>query len=101
MKVNGYTLAPVAQDGDRPRAWRISTADAVFWLVESGTVARLARLALPPGLAHSIPRQEGEPWAALGALATTAETEAAGRWIRGGQVAPPAPSRKGVSSDQP
>ena len=101
MKVNGYTLATVARDGCPPRAWWISTADGVFWLVDSGTVARFARLALPVDLAGIAPRHDGEPWAALEAFATTAEAEAAGRWIRGGRVAPPPLSPKGHAGDQP
>lgn len=82
MKVDTYGLAATARDGaGRPRAWRISTPDGVFWLIENGTAARLVRLPLPDDDLADLRPDDG-PWAALVALATTAESEAAGRWVR-------------------
>jgi hypothetical protein len=102
VKVNGYVLANEIRDGaPAPRAWRIATDDGVFWLVEDGTAARLVRLSLPEGVEMLEPPHEDGPWAALAALASSAEAEAGGRWVRRGQ--PGAPDRRvsNVTDDRP
>jgi hypothetical protein len=103
MQVNGYGLATGGWDGgDAPRAWRISTGDGVFWLVEDGAVARLVRLPLHGDGEDWVPVPDAGPWAALIELAGTAEAEAAGRWVRGGRV-PPVEDHQvdDIADDQP
>jgi hypothetical protein len=85
VKVHDYVLTNEVRDGAlAPRAWRVSTDDGVFWLAEAGSAARLVRLPLD-GRARSGPDREAGPWSALARLASTAEAEAAGRWVRAGR----------------
>jgi hypothetical protein len=101
VKVNAYSLATGFRDGaPTPRAWRISTTDGVFWLVEDGKVARVVRLPLPMNVERRASLHAGEPWSALEALAETAETEAAGAWVRGGRSAAPELGAKSISDGQ-
>ena len=61
MKVNCYTLGGVRCDGgSTPRAWRISTDEGVFWLVEDGTASRLARLPSLEGFGDPQVRHDAE-----------------------------------------
>ena len=84
MKVHGYALTNEVGDGaPAPRAWRIATDEGVFWLAEAGNTARLIGLPLPDGIDRQAPFQDDGPWAALAAFASTAEAEAAGRWVGG------------------
>jgi hypothetical protein len=83
MKVNGYTLANVYRDGaPPPRVWRITTDDGVLWLAEDGGRSRLIRLPLPHGDCDMSPDLDDTQPGPCEALALTAETEAAGRWVR-------------------
>jgi hypothetical protein len=83
MKVNSYTLANVHRDGTPPpRVWRISTDDGVLWLAEDGGRSRLIRLPLPINDADKVAYLEEVGQSPCEALALTAETEAASRWVR-------------------
>ena len=102
MHVNCYTLTTETCDGGpAPRAWRIATEDGVFWLVTSGGAARLVRLPQPGSHSGDRPLPDGDPWAAVEALAYTAETVVADRWVRGGQPAPPDHRVGDVAADLP
>ena len=102
MKANGYVLANEVRDGAlAPRAWRIATDEGVFWLAEAGNAARLIRLPLPGGIDRQAPPQDDGPWVALEALASTAEAEAAGRWVRGGRPVDSDPRASDVADARP
>lgn len=83
MQVNSYIVARAGQaEAGRPRAWRISTPDAVFWLAQDGAQSRLVRLPLPSGDADEGTYFDDGTRTACEALALTAETETANRWVR-------------------
>ncbi len=85
MNVNVFALVPLDARGEAPsRAWRVSTVEGVYWLLQSGTAARLLALPLP---AEPPIRGTAAPdcLTAQGvALALAAETAAASRWVRQG-----------------
>ena len=98
MKVNCYTLGGIRRDGgSTPRAWRISTDEGAFWLVEDGAASRLVQLPYLESVGDREAHHGAEPLDALTALACTAESEAAGRWVRRGPVRPVAH----VAEEQP
>jgi hypothetical protein len=102
VKVNGYTPATGGRDGaPSPRAWRISTDDGVFWLVEDGGLARLIRLPLPSGGGDGGAYRDEGACTACETLALTAETEAAGRWVRGERAGQATDRANEVSNEPP
>jgi hypothetical protein len=95
MKVNGYTLTDVRRDGaPAPRVWRIATDNGVLWLAEDGGRSRLIRLPLPVGDGDTVAYFEGVGQSPCEALALTAETEAACRWVRRAPVVARSASRE-------
>jgi hypothetical protein len=87
MNVKSYRLTQMRRDGaSPPRIWRISTDDGVVWLAEEGGRSRLIRLPLPVGDGDKVAYLEGVGRSPCDALALTAETEAAGRWVRNGRA---------------
>jgi hypothetical protein len=83
MKVNSYTLTGVRRDSaPSPRVWRITTDDGVLWLATDGGKSRLIRLPLPFSDGDMKGDLDDTPHSPCDALALTAETEAAGRWVR-------------------
>ena len=98
MKVNPYMLTGVRRDGaPPPRIWRISTDDGVLWLAEDGGRSRLIRLPFPVGDGDNVAYLEEVGQSPCEALALTAETEAAGRWVRNGR----GPADQPITGDQP
>ncbi|MFN8637534.1 MAG: hypothetical protein U0893_27085 [Chloroflexota bacterium] len=87
MKVNLFVLPTVgASAATLPRAWRISTDDGVFWLLQDGATSRLLELPPPGELAMRTPPARDTVPARGVALALEAETAAAERWVRRGTV---------------
>jgi hypothetical protein len=85
MKVDVFALKPPdASTGAPPRAWRISTADGVFWLLQSTSSSRLLRFPSPAAAADDRASGHDGLLARGVSLAVTAEAEAAGRWVRRG-----------------
>jgi hypothetical protein len=82
MNVKVFHLpALYASSGAPSRAWRISTDEGVFWLLQDGATARLLTLPLPGQ--HAARTTMRDDVSARGvALALEAETVAASRWVR-------------------
>lgn len=86
MKVNVFALpAPNASIGAPSRAWRISTDEGVFWLLQTGMTARLLMLPLPGKPDARTTTRDDVPAQGV-ALALEAEMAAASRWVRQGNV---------------
>jgi hypothetical protein len=85
MKVSVFVLpAQGAGTAAPPRAWRVSTDDGVFWLLQDGATSRLLTLPLPGELAIRAATTRDDVPARGMALALEAETAAAERWVRRG-----------------
>lgn len=90
MNVNMFALPALnASTGAPSRAWRISTDDGVFWLLQSGTTARLVTLPTPGELGTRTATMRDAVMARGVALALEAETAAASRWVRQGGISRP------------
>jgi hypothetical protein len=73
---------------------RASTDDHVLWLAEDGGHSRLIQLPLPHGDCEMGPYLGDTQHGPCEALALTAETEAAGRWVRSVPILTEQPAAK-------